>query len=83
MTEVVEPPSETAAEMDSATVAGLRQNIERILQLDAEAEAARSSGDITTYFERNQEQTRLLQQLQQQMDEAGGAESAPTETPAP
>ncbi len=83
VTEVVEPPSATAAEMDTATVAGLRQTIERILQLDAEAESARSSGDITTYFERNQEQTRLLQQLQQQMDEAGGAESAPTETPAP
>ncbi|HCA48356.1 MAG TPA: hypothetical protein DEP45_13685 [Armatimonadetes bacterium] len=79
-TEVVEAAAEAASEIDAAVVANMRQTIERILQLDAEAEAARSSGDISTYFEKNQEQTGLLQQLQKEMERPEGAQA---ETPAP
>ncbi len=76
-------PGQPGAELDAATVATLRQVIERILQVDAEAESARAAGDVGTYFDKNQEQTKLLQQLQQQMDAAGGADSGTGEDVTP
>ncbi|MBD3291949.1 MAG: UPF0182 family protein, partial [Armatimonadia bacterium] len=77
-------PTETGPEVDAETIATLRETIEQILQLDREAEEARAAGDIPTYFEKNQQQTELLGELEKKIEEtAGGAEGGTGETAAP
>ncbi len=62
----------------------LRETIERLLALDQEAEAARARDDLTTYLEKNKEQSDLLRELGRQMEfDVGGPEENAGETGAP
>ncbi|NLO06929.1 MAG: UPF0182 family protein [candidate division WS1 bacterium] len=69
-----EPPTAATPGAESGVLETVRQTLDRILALNRDAEAARARGDVVTYFELNQQQTQLLDQLGQQIEqETGGA----------
>ncbi len=46
----------------------LRELLDRVLQLDREAQEAQARGDFTTYLEKNREQSEVLKELEQQLE---------------
>jgi len=67
----VEPPAQVepeGPEVSPELLESLRTLIDRVLQLDREAQAAQASGDFQTYLQRNQEQSQTLRQLEEQVN---------------
>ncbi len=71
-------------EISPEVIETLRQMLDRVMRLDREAEEARAQGDIATYVEKNAEQSKALQELEQRIEsEAAGVHADAAETPAP
>ncbi|MEA3399744.1 MAG: UPF0182 family protein [Armatimonadota bacterium] len=85
--EIAETPAEEQppqVEVAPEVIETLRQRIERVLDLDREAEEARARGDFQTYLEKNVQQSEALRELEQQLESgAGGAGLDAGEAAAP
>jgi len=64
------PPSEAAPaeEISPEVLESLREIIDRVLQLDREAQEAQEAGDFATFLEKNQEQSEALRDLGRQVE---------------
>jgi uncharacterized membrane protein (UPF0182 family) len=79
----VEAPAEPREVVSAETLEASRSVLERVLDLDRRAAEAQAQGDFQTYLNLKQQQSGLLQELQQQLDQAGGAASDAGEDLAP
>ncbi len=81
----VEAPEapEAGAGISMETIEQFRSVLEEVLRLDREATEAQAQGDFQTFLDKKEQQSELLQDLQQQIEQAGGADSAASDTTAP
>ncbi len=69
--EVEEPIEEVEPPPAPDVIEPMRDTLDRILELNRQAEAARAAGDIATYIELTQQQSELLEELEMDVDETG------------
>jgi hypothetical protein len=79
----VEEPADAPEAVTVEEIEESRSVLNEVLRLDQEAEQAQAEGDFQRYLDLKRQQSELLQDLQEQLDEAGGPDSGTGEPASP